>query len=93
MNEGELVTQHLSRPRPLFATWRFESTGVARLVGVIEPGHSIMILSKTIVNPFTKLNRLRKVMTYLGVGYMWEHELAMLPGEDVEYHDEAGNVV
>ena len=73
MEPGDLVVIKSVIDRPLFASWRFETTSDARLVSWIEPGSLCIILSKSIRNPFHN-NRLRKVLTPFGVGYMWETE-------------------
>jgi len=76
MEAGDLVVIKSEIDRPLFASWRFESSSDARLLGWITSGTACIILSKSIRNPF-HANRLRKVLTPFGVGYMWESEFPL----------------
>lgn len=93
MEPGDLVTQNLSKDRPVFASWRFTNTSEARLVGSVACGMPIVILSKSIQNPFIrgKSWRLRHVLTPIGVGYMWEHELELESDDGVEWVAADGN--
>jgi hypothetical protein len=74
MQLGDLVVVKSVLDRPLFASWRFESSSDARLVCWVKNESLIIVLSKSIKNPF-HAHRLRKVLTPFGVGYMWESEL------------------
>jgi len=74
MELGDLVVVKSVIDRPLFASWRFESSSGVRLVCWVKNESLVIILSKSIRNPFY-VHRLRKVLTPFGVGYMWESEL------------------
>jgi len=91
MEPGDLVVIKSVIDRPLFASWRFESSSDARLLGWVESGTSCIILSKSIRNPF-HANRLRKVLTPFGVGYMWESEFP-LDVVRAPQKNEDGNIV
>lgn len=63
--------------RPLFFDWRFERASEEKCEW-IPPGSIATVLSRSIMNPFSR-DRLRKVLTPRGVGFMWEDELSLEP--------------
>lgn len=60
--------------RPLFFDWNFRSLGESSYT-LLDPSSVVTVLSRTIVSPYDKTWRFRKVLTCAGVGFVWEEEL------------------
>ncbi len=73
--KGTLASLNFEIERPVFVGWRFENSITTKIVGFVKCPTIVFVLSDSVVNPF-KTGRLRKVLTLIGVGYVWETELS-----------------